>query len=406
MIAIRHQRSTPIRAALLFATNVVYCVVFAFLYETHGRDAMPLSTIPVILAAWMFGFRAALGVATFVFLVNTVVMAQTFTPNLKDVVEIGGSGAVALLLVGGVTGKMRDLSYQLRWELSERKQTEEELRRHRTNLEGLVSARTSELEDAILQLQHEIADRKQVQEELKQSLEKEQRLNQLKSRFTSMVSHEFRTPMTVIQSCAEILETYADRMDPAKKTEKFRTIQIQVDHMVDLLDDILALDRAETIGPVYNPRAIDVSTYCRMIVDEFRPTAKTHQLRLCAPENAGMAMIDEALLRRAVWNLLSNAVKYSPEETSVDISVVPRGDQIQIKVKDYGIGVPEADRKDLFEIFHRAHNVGSIPGTGLGLPIVKQAVVAHGGTVDFESEVDAGSTFTITLPAVPATSGD
>jgi signal transduction histidine kinase len=187
-------------------------------------------------------------------------------------------------------------------------------------------------------------------------------------------------------------------MDAAKKAEKFQTIQMQVNHMVDLLGDILALDRAETVGPVYNPQAIDISAYCRMIVDEFRPSAKTHQLKLSAPEDAGMVMIDEALMRRAIWNLLSNAVKYSPSETSVDVSVVPQRDQIQILVKDYGIGVPEEDRKDLFEIFHRAHNVGSIQGTGLGLPIVKQAVLAHGGTVDFESEIGVGTTFVMTLP--------
>lgn len=398
MAVVNQQRSNQFRVVLLVLTTVIYIAVFASLYETHGRDAMPLSTIPVILAAWLFGFRPALAVVGFVFAVNTFVMAETFTPNLKDVVEIGGSGAVALLLVGGVTGKMRDLSHQLRWELTERKQTEEELRRHRANLEGLVSARTSELEEAVLQLRQEIADRKQAQEELRQSLEKEQRLNQLKSRFTSMVSHEFRTPLTVIQTCAEMLETYAERMDAAKKAEKFQTIQMQVNHMVDLLGDILALDRAETVGPVYNPQAVDISAYCKMIVDEFSPSAKTHQLKLSAPEDAGMVMIDEALMRRAIWNLLSNAVKYSPSETSVDVSVVPQRDQIQILVKDYGIGVPEEDRKDLFEIFHRAHNVGSIQGTGLGLPIVKQAVLAHGGTVDFESEIGVGTTFVMTLP--------
>lgn len=398
MAAINHQRTTQLRTVTLVVTTVIYIVVFASLYETHGRDAMPLSIIPVILAAWLFGLRAALAAAAFVFAVNTVVMAQTLTPNLKDVIEIGGSGAVALIVVGGVTGKMRDLSHQLRWELNERKQNEEELRRHRTNLEGLVSARTSELEEAVLQLRQEIAERKQIQEELKQSLEKEQRLNQLKSRFTSMVSHEFRTPMTVIQSCAEILETYSDRMPAEKKAEKFQTIQTQVSHMVDLLDDILALDRAENVGPVYNPQALDIAAYCRAIIDEFKPTAKTHQINITTSADASLAMIDESLMRRAIWNLLSNAVKYSPAGTAIEVRVARHGDQAQISVKDYGIGVPEEDRKDLFEIFHRAHNVGSIQGTGLGLPIVKQAVLAHGGSIDFESEVGVGSTFTITLP--------
>jgi signal transduction histidine kinase len=399
MAAINHPRTTQLRAVLLVVITVIDLAVVASLYDTHGRDTMPLSTIPVILAAWLYGFRAALAAAAFVFMFNTVVMAQTFTPNLKDVIEVGGSGALALLLIGGVTGKMRDLSHQLKRELNERKRTEAELRQHRANLEGLVSARTSELEDAVVQLRQEVAERRQVQEELKQSLEKEQRLNQLKSRFTSMVSHEFRTPLTVIQSSAEILETYSDRMAAEKRVEKFQTIQTQVSHMVELLDDILALDRAENVGPVYNPQAADIAAYCSTIIDEFKPTAKTHQVNMTTSADAGLVVIDETLMRRAIWNLLSNAVKYSPAGTAIEVRVARHVDKVLISVKDYGIGVPEEDRKDLFEIFHRAHNVGSIQGTGLGLPIVKQAVLAHGGSIDFESEVGIGTTFTITLPA-------
>lgn len=398
MAAILQSRPGQIRFLALSVITIVYIAAFSFLHEIQNVEATPLSTIPLIFAAWWFGFRIGIIFAMLMFIINTVIIGGTLTPNLSDVIEVGGSGALALVLVGGVTGKMRDLSYQLRRELNERKRTEEELRQHRTNLEGLVSARTSELEEAVRQLQQEIAERKQVQDELKQSLDKEKRLNLLKSRFTSMVSHEFRTPLTVIQSCAEILETYADRMDEAKKADKFQTIQTQVTHMVDLLGDILAFDRAESVGPAYNPEPLDLAAYCRSIVDEFKPTAKTHQLNVRAMADAGLAMIDEALMRRAIWNLLSNAVKYSPAGTAIEIGLACDGDQALISVKDHGIGVPEEDRKDLFEIFHRAHNVGSIQGTGLGLPIVKQAVLAHGGTIDFESKIGVGTTFTIKLP--------
>jgi signal transduction histidine kinase len=400
MAALIRTGSTQIRAFAFVVAVAAYAGIFAYLYEIYGSGITPLSIGPVMLAAWWFGFRPALICAALVFAINTVVIAGTFTPNLADVIEVGGSGAIALILIGGVTGKMRDLSHQLRRELNERKITEEDLRQHRANLEGLVSARTRELEEAVLQLRQEIAERKQVQEELKQSLEKEQRLNQLKSRFTSMVSHEFRTPLTVIQSSAELLETYADRMPAANKTEKFRTIQTQVCRMVELLDDILALDRAESIGPVYNPQPLDLAAYCKSIVDEFQPTAKTHQIIMTATADAGSAMLDETLMRRALWNLLSNAVKYSPTGAVVEMRIARNADQALISVKDYGIGVPEEDRKDLFEIFHRANNVGSIQGTGLGLPIVKQAVLAHGGSIDFESEIGVGTTFTITLPRV------
>ena len=400
MAASSYIRPPYIRVFILVVITIAYAGVFSAFYHTYGSRVMPLSSIPVILAGWWFGFLPALGCAAIIFVVNTAVIAQTFTPRLVDVIEVGGTGAIALVLIGGVTGKLRDLSLQLKQELQQRIHTEEELRQHRANLEDLISARTSELEGAVHQLRQEIAERKQIQEELKQSLEKEKRLNQLKSRFTSMVSHEFRTPLTVIQSCAEILSSYSDRMDEAKKAEKFHTIETQVNHMVELLGDILALDRAETVGPMYNPQPLDLAAYCRAIVDEFEPTAKTHRLNVIAMADAGLTMIDEALMRRAIWNLLSNAVKYSPAGTPVEVCVRRSGDQAVISVKDYGIGVPEADRKDLFEIFHRAHNVGSIQGTGLGLPIVKQAVLAHGGSIDFESEIGVGTTFTIKLPRV------
>jgi signal transduction histidine kinase len=143
---------------------------------------------------------------------------------------------------------------------------------------------------------------------------------------------------------------------------------------------------------------VDIAAYCSTIIDEFKPTAKTHHINLKTAD-AGLVVIDETLMRRAIWNLLSNAVKYSPAGSAIEVRVARRGDKALISVKDHGIGVPEEDRKDLFEIFHRAHNVGSIQGTGLGLPIVKQAVLAHGGLIDFESEVGVGTTFTITLPA-------
>lgn len=398
MVASYSGRQGQIRILALGVITIVYTIVFIYLHEIQNVEATPLATIPLIFAAWWFGFRAGVIFAIVMFAINTVVIAGTLTPNLLDVIEVGGSGAMALLLVGGVTGKMRDLSFQLKRELRERQRTEEELRQHRVNLENLVSARTSELEGVVLQLQQEIAERKQVQKELKQSLDKEKRLNLLKSRFTSMVSHEFRTPLTVIQSCTEILESYSDRMTSSKKAEKFRTIHLQVGHMVDLLGDILALERGETVGPVYHPEPVDLAACCRALIDEFQPTAKSHRISMKVGADIGKAVIDKALMRRAIWNLLSNAVKYSPSGTAVEVNLARDGDQTLISVKDYGIGVPEEDQNELFEIFHRAHNVGTIQGTGLGLAIVKQAIAAHGGTVDFNSKIGVGTTFTIKLP--------
>lgn len=406
MAALLQRRPEQNRIFALTVLTCLYIVIFTYLHETWQAEFTPLVTIPLILGAWWFGFRPGILFAVFLFVVNSVVISKTLTPNLSDVIEAGGSGAVAMILIGGVTGKMRDLSHQLKRELSERKRSEEELRRHRANLESLVSARTSALEAAVQQLKEEIIEREQVQDVLKQSLEKEQRLNQLKSRFTSMVSHEFRTPLTVIQSSTELLEAYAERMEPPKKAEKFNTIKTQVSHMVELLNDILTLDRAESVGPVFNPQVRDIAAYCRAIVDEFKPTSRTHLVRLTMMPECRLVLIDEALIRRALWNLLSNAVKYSPAGTAIEVQIASEAEHVLISVKDYGIGIPEEDHKDIFEIFHRAHNVGSIQGTGLGLPIVKQAVLAHGGTITFKSENGVGTTFMIRLPVMVETAAE
>ena len=223
MAVLPQRRPDQNRILALIVITFLYVIIFTFLHETLQAEVTPLATIPLIFGAWWFGFRPGILFAVFLFVVNSVVISRTLTPNLSDVIEVGGSGAVAMILIGGVTGKMRDLSHQLKRELSERKHTEVELRRHRANLESLVSARTSALEAAVQQLQQEIVEREQVQEVLRQSLEKEQRLNQLKSRFTSMVSHEFRTPLTCSSSTELSKRIRAN--GSAEKAAKFNIIR-------------------------------------------------------------------------------------------------------------------------------------------------------------------------------------
>jgi PAS domain S-box-containing protein len=245
----------------------------------------------------------------------------------------------------------------------------------------------------------DITQRKRMKEELRKALLRERELGELKSRFVSMVSHEFRTPLAIIQSSSDLLKRYSDRMTDEQKIERLDQIQAQVRSLTNLLEDILTISRAETVGLEFKPEPLNLELLCRDVVDEVRVTArKTHQVVFSCSGNCDGVILDKKLLRQAIVNLLSNAVKYSPNGGTVRFDVECEDGQVILRVTDEGIGIPEDDQQHLFETFHRAKNVGTIPGTGLGLAIVKEAVKLHRGTISFESQLNAGTTFTIRLP--------
>lgn len=245
----------------------------------------------------------------------------------------------------------------------------------------------------------DMSQRKLIEENLRQALEREKELGDLKSRFTSMVSHEFRTPLSVIQSSSDLLKLYSERMPAEKRMGQVDKIQFQVQRLISMLNDILLISKGQTVGIDFNPVPVDVLAFCRDLVNEMRQTATGHLIRFHAEGHAFMAHADVKLLHQAVSNLLSNAIKYSPAGSTVWLRLERRRDEILIHVRDEGEGIAEEDRDHLFEIFYRAKSVQGKPGTGLGLPIVKQAIEAHGGAVAFESRPGAGATFTLYLPA-------
>jgi len=246
----------------------------------------------------------------------------------------------------------------------------------------------------------DISIRKQEEENLRQALEKAQQLNEMKNRFIGMVSHEFRTPLATIQSSDDILKRYSDRISEERKMEHLDKIQTQVKRLVNLLDDVLAISRSDSVGMQFNPHPFDVYELCRDIVEEFQLNNPNYHIVFKSDAAGLQEMIDAKLVRQIINNLLSNAIKYSPTSSTVRLELTYHDQQIVIKVSDQGIGIPEKDQPHLFEVFHRAGNVGSIKGTGLGLAIVKRAVDAHGGSITFESQVGFGTTFIITLPVV------
>lgn len=251
----------------------------------------------------------------------------------------------------------------------------------------------------------DITERKRAERELRRAFEQEKELNELKSRISSMISHEFRTPLAVILSSVGLLQQYSDRLTQEKKQDLLEQVRNQVKRLVSLLDEMLSLSRAETVGVQAFVEPLDFVAFCTELVNEIQQTTHLHQLLLTVHGEHRLVALDPKLMRQAITNLLSNAVKYSPEGGTVSLDLVYEAQHLSIRVKDEGIGIPPEDLERLFDLFYRASNVGRIPGTGLGMPIIRQAIEAHGGSITVESAVGVGTTFLVTLPIPSKTDG-
>lgn len=261
----------------------------------------------------------------------------------------------------------------------------------------------------------DITERKLAEFEACKALIKERELNDLKSRFVSMTSHEFRTPLTTIQSSAELLEHYYQSNDE-RHLRHLRRIKTAVAHMTQMLDDILIIGEAEAGKLDFKPTPLDLVEFCGYLVEELQLSIKDQKLivfnyqddSIRRPQNqeqwqmqeltpSPLPLLDERLLRQILSNLLGNALKYSPIDSIVQFDLICSNNTAIFKIKDNGIGIPPEDQARLFEPFHRAANVGTIQGTGLGLAIVKQCVDLHQGEITVDS-VTGSTTFTVKLP--------
>ncbi len=250
----------------------------------------------------------------------------------------------------------------------------------------------------IKQLQGDLRQKNQA---LSESLEREKELNDLKSRFISMASHEFRTPLATILTSSNMLKRYEDRLSSEKKLTHLGRIEGAVKRMTEMLNDVLTLSKISAGKQKYSPEAVPLIEFCHNIVEEFRLISEeTHIIHFSPPDQEFQAQVDPNLLRHILSNLLSNAIKYSPESRNVYVELSRTDSAISFRVKDEGIGISEDDQKHLFEAFHRGANVDTIKGTGLGLSIVKQFVELHEGTIDVESKIHQGTTFTVHIPLV------
>ena len=245
----------------------------------------------------------------------------------------------------------------------------------------------------------DITQRKQVEVELREALKQQQELNELKTRFVSMASHEFRTPLATILATTETLTAYRQKIDDAQIDRRLGKIRDQVNHLQDIINDVLQLARIQAGRSEFMPTQVDFDEFCRDIIDEFqnRPDISHDLIYRCSTPLLS-AQIDKKLMRQALSNLITNAIKYSPQGKTVWVDVTGHDNSLVVKVRDEGIGIPEEDQKHLFEAFHRATNVGTISGTGLGLAITAEAVVLHGGRITLESQLNQGTTFILTIP--------
>ncbi len=248
-------------------------------------------------------------------------------------------------------------------------------------------------------ISEDITSRKEVEAETYKTLQKERELSELKSRFVSMTSHEFRSPLTTIQSSAELLERYRHRFSEEKQLTHLHRIQTAVERMTQMLDDILVLGKAEAGKLEFNPAPVELEQLCRNLVEDLQLAAKNQNAIVFTCQYQYIPIsLDEKLLRQILTNLLSNAIKYSPNGSSIRFDLKYLDSNAVFQIQDQGIGIPPEDQPRLFSSFHRAKNVGAIQGTGLGLAIVKQCVDLHGGEIIVESEVGKGTTFTVMLP--------
>jgi PAS domain S-box-containing protein len=267
----------------------------------------------------------------------------------------------------------------------------------------LLSADIIEInkEPHVLTVGLDIRDRKKAEIELLRALGREKELSQLKTDFVSTVSHEFRTPLGIIMSSAEILEDYLEELDVDERQHHLRSIARNTKRMSELMEEVLVLGRLDAGRMDFKPATLDFRGFCSRLVEEvLSATNRTCPIEL-AIDDIAPAHADERLLRHILLNLLTNGVKYSESGRAVEFVVRREAHDAVCLIRDLGIGIPEADLPWLFNAFHRGRNVGQRPGTGLGLVIVKRCVELHGGTIHVESKTGEGTTMTVRVSIFP-----
>ena len=272
-----------------------------------------------------------------------------------------------------------------------RKEAELKLRNYSEDLEKQVKNRTLVLEEAISELE-------KTKKELDMSLAKEKELNEMKSRFVSMASHEFRTPLTTMMSSLSLVTNYYERNDTANHSKHIDKIKKSIINLTDILNDFLSVSKLEE-GRVENvPEELDLKSFLLEVGSEMQGMLRNTQKIVQDYSGQETVHVDARLLRNILFNLISNAIKFSPEEAVIELTTFVSPESITISVKDHGIGISEEDQRHLFERFFRGGNVTHIQGTGLGLNIVARYLELMDGEITIESAQNKGTTVTLQIP--------
>ena len=251
----------------------------------------------------------------------------------------------------------------------------------------------------ILVVEQNVTKQKKAENEIRKSLEKEKELNELKSRFVSMASHEFRTPLSTILSSVSLVQKYDSPENEDKREKHIIRIKSAVNNLTGILNDFLSLDKLETGKVENNPVEFDVVKFAEEMTEEMQAVAKKGQSVIYNHSGKNTKVFaDKHILKNILHNLLSNASKYSDEGTEISFNTTSDKTNLKIEVRDRGIGIPEEEKQHMFERFFRAKNAVNIGGTGLGLNIVKKYTELLDGEIGFESKAGEGTIFTLLLP--------
>lgn len=277
-----------------------------------------------------------------------------------------------------------------------------DLSKHKAD-EARIKSYTEELEDKIRDRTRDlvklVAELESAKEHVNALFIKEKELNQLKTRFVSMASHEFRTPLSSIQLSATLIDKYTPKQDTENIEKHTGKIKNAVGNLTTILNDFLSLEKLEAGKVEVNPTWFNIVNFSEEIVEEMQLISKQDQHIIYEHQGvSAQVYLDSNLLKNSIINLISNAIKYSGENTMIQFNSILKDDELLIEIKDNGIGIPETDLNNLFEPFFRAHNTGSIPGTGLGLNIVKRYASLMNGSVTCESAQNVGTTFLLNFP--------
>lgn len=276
-------------------------------------------------------------------------------------------------------------------DITARKQAEEKMKNYSAELEKQVKNRTMILEEAIQELE-------KTKKDLHNALDKEKELNELKSRFVSMASHEFRTPLTTMMSSLSLVTKYGEKNDIESQSKHVGKIKTAINNLTDILNDFLSVSKLEE-GKIENmPEKLQMLSFFSDIISDMKQIASKDQHLIHTHSGNEVAMVDKKLLKNVMFNLISNAIKFSPNGETIEINSQTSNSILKISVKDKGIGISKKDQEHLFERFFRGHNATHIQGTGLGLNIVAKYAELMNGSIDFESEENNGTTFTIIIP--------